>query len=242
MFDRLIAFSVLAIALSLSACIPGTSTVNVEATVQSRFETRAKETSIAQTQITVEALATSLAATQTALLPTRSPTVVPPTISTIPFTQPPQVVTVIITATPLPPTATPSPVPTRTVPLATSTPSSAPILIAPKDRSSFSSKETVTLSWTWIRPLAEDEFFEIQLGDFRTTVVQDWGCTKENKNTFLFPPKDQGYYNWRIVVRKGIIDREGCHSQGDVSLPSVIWGFDWRGEIETKPPVPKPYP
>jgi hypothetical protein len=106
----------------------------------------------------------------------------------------------------------------------------APGLHGPGDGSDFKPSDDILLMWDAPIPLAEDEWYEVQLwreGDVPYTVAQQ---TKEGtwKVERKYYP---GRYRWRILIVRGL---EG-HKQVDLSPPSQTWSFGWRS-----PPVSVP--
>jgi hypothetical protein len=221
--------SALIVLFGMAGCtnLPGLASApspDIEGTVQARLALLTTQTAVVQAQESIAGRERALAATQTSLAATLTPAAARSASAT--------------------PSATPTIAPLTATPSASLTPAAPPTLVEPRDKSSFPAKEAVTLKWSWTRALAADEYFEIQLTGFRSPIPQDWMCTRESAFTIPTAPLELGYYAWAIVVRRGVIDNAGCHAQGEVTLPSVTWGFDWRGAPDVKPaqPTKKPYP
>jgi hypothetical protein len=110
----------------------------------------------------------------------------------------------------------------------------APGLIGPRDGSNFKPNDDILLIWDTPTPLAEDEWYEVQLwreGDVPYTVAQR---TKEG--TWKVEPKYYpGRYQWRIRIVRG---PEG---QRDLSPPSQVWSFSWLPVVQT-PTTPTSLP
>jgi hypothetical protein len=109
----------------------------------------------------------------------------------------------------------------------------APGLHGPGDGSDFKPSDDILLMWDTPIPLAEDEWYEVQLwkeGDVPYTVAQQ---TKEGtwKVERKYYP---GRYQWRILIVRG---QEG-HKQVDLSPPSQTWSFGWRNPSTPVPTAP----
>jgi hypothetical protein len=126
-----------------------------------------------------------------------------------------------------------APTPTATA-AATPTPEPlfpAPGLAGPGDGSNFKPSDDILLIWGTPTPLAEDEWYEVQLwreGDVPYTVAQR---TKEGtwKVERKYYP---GRYQWRILIVRG---QEG---QKDLSRPSQTWSFSWLSPVVQAPTAP----
>lgn len=154
----------------------------------------------------------------------------------------------IIVATPtpaeeVPPEASaetpPSPEPT-TPPQPTNTPEPQalqyppPVLLKPPDGNPISWRNTVTLEWSSVGELAEDEYYHLHLDAFREVTGEHWYgdyvFTKETSylvdQVFLapfHPPEKQGealVYWWVWVVRKTGEDKNGKPLGEDIGTPS----------------------
>jgi len=123
-------------------------------------------------------------------------------------------------------------------PVATATPTPldflypAPGLSGPGNGSDFKSNDDILLMWDTPIPLAEDEWYEVQLwreGDVPYTVAQ-W--TKEGtwKVERKYYP---GHYQWRIRIVRG----QGGKKERDLSPPSQTWSFSWLSPPPTQTPT-----
>jgi tetratricopeptide (TPR) repeat protein len=168
-------------------------------------------------------------------IPTATNTPMPPT--------PPPTQTPTATDTPVPPTTIPTQIPTTTPALA-QTPTSAPTppmlqapqLIWPENGHKFIQGEAalIELQWTWIRPLAEDEWFTLGLRYWRQgeRVYTGEGKLKEKKwrvPSHLFGQADQPEraYEWDAAVIKVIVDHDGNEHATIISHTSEPWTFYW---------------
>ncbi len=127
------------------------------------------------------------------------------------------------------PTAPPSLTPTETVTATATVEGAAQLLPAPMlvdpppDGDAFTGKGTpIMLQWTWMRPLEDDEWYDIQMWkEDGEPLGVTW--TKEMSwkvDEMWFP----GTYNWRVRVIRGA-DGE---VQEVISNPSETWQFVWR--------------
>lgn len=160
--------------------------------------------------------------------PTPAPRIFPTSSPTLAVVAP--TATVAATTAPVSP---PSPSPTAVW-------SPAPQLLQPKERSSFAAEDAITLSWTWFRQLGSDEYFQLQLS--RESAVQDWACTTYSTYTLPAAPLGFGTYSWRVVVRKGTVGKQVCSFEGEVSLPSETWTFEWKPPEVPATPTTAPSP
>ena len=127
-----------------------------------------------------------------------------------------------------------TPTPTATA-AATPTPEPlfpAPGLVGPGDGSNFKPSDDILLIWdTPPTPLAEDEWYEVQLwreGDVPYTVAQ-----RTREGTWKVERKYYpGRYQWRILIVRG---QEG---QRDLSRPSQTWSFSWLSPVVPAPSAP----
>ncbi|GEM_PF-5305488 len=175
---------------------------------------------------------------------TIAPTVVPATSSATPI---PATPTVAPSPTPrLPATATA--LPTVTAPrIATATATStsiallaAPQLTQPSARASFGWNAPVILAWTWERALQAEEYFQVQLSR-EDAEPRDLACIPATTYVIAQPPQGYGWYQWRVVARRGRLQGDQCAPQFDLSRPSEIRTFEWRMPPEP-PPTVRPYP
>lgn len=114
---------------------------------------------------------------------------------------------------------------------------SPPQLVQPQTRASFAANAPVVLTWTWERLLGPDEYFEVQLSR-EGTEPKDFACTAFNVHTISQAPLGYGWYQWRILVRRGRIQGDQCTAQNDVSRPSEIRTFEWRLPVDSPQPTP----
>lgn len=152
------------------------------------------------------------------------------------------------TASALAPTNTNTPTRTLTLPpspTVSGTPAvllSSPLLNQPQDRASFSSGSFVTLTWAWQRALVADEYFEIQLSRLDTE-LKDWACSSTTSFEIRQAPFGDGWYQWRIVARRGRIIAQQCMASQDLTTPSETRTFEWRPLAQsTQAPLPPPTP
>lgn len=113
----------------------------------------------------------------------------------------------------------------------------APQLIQPVTRASYSYKSPVILTWMWERSLGPGEYFEVQLSRDDAPPA-DLACT--TGSTFQInapPPLGYGWYQWRVLARRGQIQANGCTSQGDLTLPSETRTLEWRMPPEPTSPA-----
>ena len=116
---------------------------------------------------------------------------------------------------------------------------SAPQLNQPLDRAAFPSGSSVILMWTWQRSLSADEYFEIQLSKLDTE-LKDWACSITPSFEIIQAPYGDGWYQWRVVVRRGKIDGQQCIASQDLTMPSETRTFVWGSA--TQPPSPESTP
>jgi hypothetical protein len=141
------------------------------------------------------------------------------------------------------PTATADLVPTITsglfhpFPTATATPTVAPDYLypapglqGPGDRDDFELNDDVLLMWDTPIPLAEDEWYEVQLWkEEEPPEVVQWvkeGTWKVERKYY------PGHYQWRIRIVRG----QGGQKEMNLSPPSQTWSFSWF----SPPPVQTP--
>ncbi len=135
--------------------------------------------------------------------------------------------------------------PQATAALPAVTPSSAALLPAPQPNQPsagalFAWNAPVILTWTWVRPLNIDEYFQIQLSKDGTE-PKDFGCTAAAVYVVARPPLGYGRYQWRVGVRRGTAEGDQCTPQVDLTPFSEIRMFEWRVPPES-PPTTRPYP
>jgi len=98
----------------------------------------------------------------------------------------------------------------------------APGLQGPGDGDHFEPNDDILLMWDTPIPLAEDEWYEVQLWrevDVPYTVVQ-----RVKEETWKVEPKYYpGRYQWRVLIVRG---QEG-RKERDLSPPSQTWSFSW---------------
>lgn len=167
--------------------------------------------------------------TATAPQPTSQPPLAPPENTQTPTTLAPA-------ATVAPKLETPSASPTPTVQLA------APLLVQPPDRALFSSGLPVNFRWTWVRALAPGEYFQLQLAKLDDD-LKDWACVTSDTFSLVRAPAGDGWYHWRVIVRRGKIDGQQCTAAQDLTAPSDTHTFEWRTTTTltpsaTNPPAP----
>lgn len=183
--------------------------------------------------------------------PTRASTTVPATATSTLVAPSPTLAPVVATAASAPapspqPSASSSPVPSPQ-PTASSTlvPLLPPPQLAkPETRASYAANSPVILTWTWERALQSDEHFQVQLSK-EGSDPKDFGCIPATTYVIAQPPFGYGWYQWRVLVRRGKIQGDQCTPQNDVSRPSEIRTFEWRLPPEPpspEPPTPRPYP
>ena len=169
------------------------------------------------------------------LAPLATTNPIPSTAVTVPAT------TSLSTPISLPPFPSATTTPTRALqPTSTNAPivlMEPPQLNLPGAHASYGYRSPVILTWTFDRPLAPDEYFEIQLSR-QGTDPGDFGCTQAKTFEIVKPPMDYGWYQWRILVRRGTLQGDQCTPQADLSRPSEIRTFEWR----MPPEQPSPYP
>jgi hypothetical protein len=117
----------------------------------------------------------------------------------------------------------PSPTVTATLTVAPNYLYPAPGLHGPGDGDDFKPSDDILLIWDTPTPLAEDEWYEVQLwreGNVPYTVVdrvkeEAWKVKSE-----YYP----GSYQWRIVIVR--VQEEG-RKEMELSPPSLTWSFSW---------------
>ena len=106
----------------------------------------------------------------------------------------------------------------------------APGLQGPGDGDDFEPNDDILLMWDTPIPLAEDEWYEVQLWrevDVPYTVVQ-----RVKEGTWKVEPKYYpGRYQWRILIVRG---QEG-RKERDLSPPSQTWSFSWLSPVVQAP-------
>ena len=108
----------------------------------------------------------------------------------------------------------------------------SPVLVGPLNRSHFRAEEDILLIWAPVGPLAEDEWYEVQLWKPGETEHKIAACSKENvwKVDRKYYP---GSYNWRVIVVLGRDEQR----QMELSPPSQTWTFSW-GRAQSPIPIP----
>jgi hypothetical protein len=117
----------------------------------------------------------------------------------------------------------PFPTATATLTLAPNYLYPAPGLHGPGDGDDFKPNDDILLIWDTPTPLAEDEWYEVQLwreGNVPYTVVdrvkeEAWKVKSE-----YYP----GSYQWRIVIVRA---QEKGRKEMELSPPSLTWSFSW---------------
>ncbi len=122
----------------------------------------------------------------------------------------------------------------------------APLQIAPDLGTRFTGTDaSIILKWEPIRPLAEDEYYQVQV-DYNysesNTVVKY--TTRETELQLPAPLYDQpncGVFNWQVsVMRQTGIDANGQPRGEPVSYNSLYWYVEWlRPQGERPPFTPK---
>jgi hypothetical protein len=131
----------------------------------------------------------------------------------------------------------PSPTVTATLTVAPNYLYPAPGLHGPGDGDDFKPSDDILLIWDTPTPLAEDEWYEVQLwreGNVPYTVVdrvkeEAWKVKSE-----YYP----GSYQWRIVIVR--VQEEG-RKEMELSPPSLTWSFSWlrpSAPVSTAPTSP----
>lgn len=113
---------------------------------------------------------------------------------------------------------------------------SAPQLNQPQDHASFLSGSPVLLQWTWMRSLAADEYFEVQLSRLDAE-LKDWACSITTSFQIPGAPFGDGGYRWRVIVRRGKINGQQCSASQDLTMPSETRTFEWRPVVLTTQPT-----
>jgi hypothetical protein len=137
-------------------------------------------------------------------------------------------------AVPPEPTDTPQPTPTATaIAFSPDYLYPAPALHGPGDGDDFKPNDDILLMWDTPTPLAEDEWYEVQLwreGDVPYTVVD-----RVKEGTWKVEPRYYpGRYQWRIRIVRGQKDRK----ERDLSPPSQTWSFSWLSPVLQTPTAP----
>ena len=132
------------------------------------------------------------------------------------------------------------PTPTATA-TATATPTPEPLfppgLVGPGDESVFNVNETILLMWDTPTPLAEDEWYEVELwraGEEPPKVVawvQEGTWKVERKYC-------SSRCQWRIRIVRG---QEG-QKEMNLSPPSQTWSFSWHSPVVQAPTAPTSTP
>jgi hypothetical protein len=76
----------------------------------------------------------------------------------------------------------------------------------------------VEFAWTWTRPLAPNEYFDVQIAKDNPANMASIGCTRGPNFSYTLP--GVGTFFWRVVVKSGAATPPVCAAQNDVSLPS----------------------
>jgi hypothetical protein len=92
--------------------------------------------------------------------------------------------------------------------------------------------------WTWQRSLAVDEYFEIQFSKLDTE-LKDWACSITTSFEITKAPYGDGWYQWRVVVRRGKIIGQQCIASQDLTTPSETRTFEWRPTAQLTQPAPQ---
>ncbi len=150
-----------------------------------------------------------------------------PLSATKPSTPIAQVATVQPSAVSNEPTYTPVPPPPPAATAIVIPKYPAPGLVGPAHGSNFKPNDTILLMWDTPTPLAEDEWYEVQLwreGDPPEVVQWVKEGTWKVERTY-YP----GRYLWRIRIVHG---QEG-KKERDLSPPSQTWSFSWLSPVPT---------
>ena len=140
------------------------------------------------------------------------------------------------TATPKPtatrrPTQTPTNTPVPPTPTPTVRWFSAPTLLEPADGATFSGYDAViTLRWTEVGTLAEDEYYVVSIPHTQGTDEQWVKTASCQVPAFLY---DYGFasrvYEWTVVVKRHTGTRPNGMKDGvPVGDPSPTWHFTWQ--------------
>lgn len=128
----------------------------------------------------------------------------------------------------------------------------APVLTGPDDGMIFDNVAEVTLDWTWFRPLAEDESFDVRVwreGEF------PYGITWTDEETFRLTDwllyQSAGEFFWTVTVMRPGEDGEDAYEVAEVAPPQkftveaitlnimdVPSGF--KSELYARLPMPHP--
>ncbi len=121
-------------------------------------------------------------------------------------------------------------------PTATATPTATPNylylppgLVGPADGDNFKPNDDILLMWDTPTPLAEDEWYEVQL--WREGVLPEVVQWVKEGTWKVEPQYYPGRYLWRILIVRGQDGRK----EMNLSPPSQTWGFGWLS-----PPAPVP--
>jgi len=91
----------------------------------------------------------------------------------------------------------------------------------------------VTFRWKWAGTLAEDEWFEVRVGEEPNPPrAQTW--THEFQYTYALT--EAGEYAWQIAICRGKPEDARCSSLDGTELVASEYGFFEFGGCETKPP------
>ncbi len=112
----------------------------------------------------------------------------------------------------------PSATPTNSPTPADATPE-PPAPLSPPDGVSGAAHELI---WAWERPLADDEWFELQIwSDLEGATPQPYGWSREQQYTVTASRLLPGEYRWRVVVVRGREPDERV----ELSPPGEEWTF-----------------
>ena len=153
------------------------------------------------------------------------------------------------TSTPLPPTATATTPPTRTRVPPTATPTralhAAPTLVSPPNETQFQPRDIITLRWSDVGPLADDEWYVVRIPHPQGEEV---GVTRETQwqvpaYVWLLRPSSGRLY-WSVSVR--VRASEGIPGNADLwpaaGAESPASSFVWLAGTRTPTPTPTTTP
>ena len=138
------------------------------------------------------------------------------------------------------PSRAPSPQTSNTtVPTPTNPPAGtllpAPTLIAPAPGTQLAPLSRIQFEWTWTRPLAPNEYFDVQIAKDNPANMASIGCTRGPNFAYTLP--GAGTFFWRVLVKSGAATPPVCAAQNDVSLPSEARPVIAQISAPTLPPV-----
>lgn len=147
--------------------------------------------------------------------PAAAITLIEPTFATL---LPVEQSSTVAPATPVTPKSSPRPTATPTPSLTPSASSYAiPELLSPREGEDVRA-DGVTLKWSWIGSLAEDEYFDVRLWRIGTD-AKGIAWTKEPE--YIARHLETGWYSWAVAVVRGhdgMIERELCQESPAMSF------------------------